>query len=309
MNILIVAAFVGMAAGGFILLSLSPLEFAQNIAAVFKGKNKTIRDKIKDATNTKKIKGIRKIIIETKEILEVTGKQHLFGTLCVFSIFLFVAGTFISIALNNMLMIPIMAVGFALLPFWYVMFTANFYKKQLNGELETALSVITTSYLRSENFISAVEENISYLNPPVSDVFKIFLAQANLINGNIGLALENIKCRISNEIFREWVDAVIACQEDKTLKSTLTPIISKLSDMRIVSAELDYLLYEPVKEFITMAVLLVGNIPLLYFLNRSWFDTIMYTPIGKGILALSAFAIFVSLAAVIRLTRPVEYKR
>ena len=96
---------------------------------------------------------------------------------------------------------------------------------------------------------------------------------------------------------------------DKTLKSTLTPIISKLSDMRIVSAELDYLLYEPVKEFITMAVLLVGNIPLLYFLNRSWFDTLMYTPIGKGILALSAFAIFISLAAVIRLTRPVEYKR
>ena len=149
MNILITAAFIGMIVGGFLLLSLSPLEFAQNIAAVFKGKNKTIKDKIKDATNTKKIKGIRKIIIETKEILEVTGKQYLFGTLCVFSIFLFVAGTFISIVLDNMLMIPIMAVGFALLPFWYIMFTANFYKKQLNGELETALSVITTSYPRN----------------------------------------------------------------------------------------------------------------------------------------------------------------
>jgi hypothetical protein len=35
----------------------------------------------------------------------------------------------------------------------------------------------------------------------------------------------------------------------------------------------------------------------------------MNTLAGKGILALSAGALFVSLAAVIRLTRPIEYKR
>jgi len=126
---------------------------------------------------------------------------------------------------------------------------------------------------------------------------------------DIGLALENIKYKIANEVYREWIDAVIACQEDKTLKTTLTPIISKLSDMRVVAAELDIMLYEPMKEFITMALLLVGNIPLIYFLNRSWFDTLMNTVVGKGILAVSAAALFVSLAAVIRLTRPIEYKR
>ena len=79
--------------------------------------------------------------------------------------------------------------------------------------------------------------------------------------------------------------------------------------MRMVSSELDILLYEPMKEFITMAILLVGNIPLIYFLNKSWFDTLMNHIVGKTVLALSAFAIFISLAAVIRLTRPIEYKR
>jgi hypothetical protein len=189
------------------------------------------------------------------------------------------------------------------------MFTANFYKKQLNAELETALSIITTSYLRSENFILAVEENVADLHPPVCDVFRMFLAQTNLISGNLQLALENIKYKVASEVFREWIDAVIACQDDKTLKITLTPIISKLSDMRVVSAELDIMLYEPMKEFITMALLLVGNIPLIYFLNRAWFHTLMDTAVGKGVLALSAAALFVSLAAVIRLTRPIEYKR
>ena len=93
-------------------------------------------------------------------------------------------------------------------------------------------------------------------------------------------ALSNMKPKLDNYVFREWVDAAIACQDDKSLKSTLTPIIGKLSDMRIVAAELDYLLYEPFKEFITMAFLLIGNIPLLYFLNKDWYDVLVNTGFG-----------------------------
>ena len=309
MTTLSAVAFISLVAGFFLMFSLSPFEITDNIGNLFKSRKKTLARKIKEATSTKKIKGIRKTILETKEILAVTGKQDLFGKLTVISIILFIIGTFISLMMNNFFMKPVLAVGLSLLPFWYVMFTANFYKKQLNAELETALSIITTSYLRSENFILAVEENVEYLNPPVCEVFRQFLAQTNLINADLRLALENIKYKIASDVYREWIDAVIACQDDKTLKTTLTPIISKLSDMRVVSSELDIMLYEPMKEFITMALLLVGNIPLIYFLNKSWFDALMNTAVGKSVLAISAAAIFISLAAVIRLTRPIEYKR
>jgi len=211
--------------------------------------------------------------------------------------------------MDNMFLIPVLAIGFALLPFWYVKFTATKWKKALNNELETALSVITTSYMRSESIITAIDENIHYLNPPVHDVFKMFLTQTKLINSNVKIALEGLKAKIDSAVFHEWVDAVIDCQEDKNLKSTLAPIVSKLSDMRIVSAELDYLLYEPVKEFVSMAILLVGNIPLIYFLNRDWFNTLMFTDIGKFVLAICGIVIFISLAGVVSLSKPVEYKR
>ena len=79
--------------------------------------------------------------------------------------------------------------------------------------------------------------------------------------------------------------------------------------MRIVSAELDYLMYEPIKEFVTLALLLIGNIPLMYMLNKDWFHTLIYTGIGKFVLAICATVIFVSLAAVVRLSKPVEYRR
>jgi hypothetical protein len=48
-----------------------------------------------------------------------------------------------------------------------------------------------------------------------------------------------------NEVFREWCDAVMACQYDRGLKTTLTPIVAKLSDMRIVNGELESLVFGP----------------------------------------------------------------
>jgi Flp pilus assembly protein TadB len=309
MTLLLFLAFIGFAAGGLIILNISPLELADSIIKPFQRKEDSIKSRILAVTKKKKVKGIKLIIAETKEILAVTNKSGKFSLLCILSFALFIVGTFLALAMSNVFLIPVLAVGMALLPFWYVLFTAAFYKKQLNAELETALSVITASYLRTESIITAVDENITYLNPPVIDVFKSFLNQTRLINSNIRLAIEALREKIDNDVFREWCEAVIACQEDKNLKSTLLPIVSKLSDIRIVASELEYLLYEPMKEFITMAILLIGNIPLLYFLNRSWFNTLMFHPVGKLILAITGVVVFVSLAGVIRLSKPLEYRR
>ncbi len=309
MSVALFIACIGFITGGFLILNLSINQFAFDIGKRLKKKKVTMRDKIKEIRKPKKVKGIRLLIKEAKEVLTITGRSSRFEVLCVISLSFFVLGAFTSLLFQNVYLVPVLAVGFSLMPFWYVIFTATFYKKQLNSELETALSIITTAYMRNENIIMAVEENVSYLNPPVNDVFSGFLTQSKLINSNLKLALSNMKGKISSDVFEEWIDAVIACQEDKSLKTTLTPIISKLSDMRIVSAELDYLLYEPLKEFITMAILLIANIPLVWFINKDWYHTLMFTDIGKIVLAICACVIFVSLAAVIRLTKPIEYKR
>ena len=62
-------------------------------------------------------------------------------------------------------------------------------------------------------------------------------------------------------------------------------------------------------EFISMVFLVIGNVPLLYMLNKAWFNSLMNTVLGQIVLAVSAVAIFISTAIVIRLTKPIEYKR
>lgn len=307
---MIMIAFIFMLTGMFILLQLSPLELLDKLKVFQPEKKKeSIRQKALSVTNQKKTKGIKRILAEIKDILEMTGREGKFYFMTTLSIMLSVGGMLFAIMINNMLLIPVFGVGFALAPFWYIKLIATKWKSELNAELETALSVVTTSYIRCDSIITAIEENVEYINTPVYDVFKSFLADSKLINSNMMMALEKLRNKIDSDVFRQWVDAIIDCQEDKNLKSTLTPIVSKLSDMRIVSAELDNMLYEPVKEFMMMAALLIANIPLIYFLNRDWYKSLMYTSVGKGTLAICAGVLFISIAGVVKLSKSVEYRR
>ena len=306
-RLLNIISFTILLTGLYTVLNISIFELTDDISKLLSREKKDIKSKIKNQTRKKKEKGIRKIIEESKSILLIMGKGEKINLVWLISIILFIAGTVLSISLGNFL-VPVLSIGLGLMPFWYVIYNSNSYRKQINEELETALSTITTSYIRSEDIILAVEENLEYLNPPISEVFVFFLSQTKLITSNTKLAIKNLKPKIQNEVFEEWCDALIACQDNKNLKATLVPIVGKLSDTRIVSAELENMLFEPMKEFITMVILLIANIPLIRLLNKDWYEILVNTPVGHGIIALCVLIIFISLGAVIRLTRPIEYK-
>lgn len=302
-------ACIGMVTGFFILLRLSPMEFTDGVFRRLTSRPKSLKDEINELTHRKKKSFLRREIADTQNILKMTGREAKFPAICAMSLLLFVVGASAAIMLGNFFLVPVLAVGMMFVPFWFIKLTASYYKKNIAAELETALSIITTAYLRNEDIQTAVEENLEYLNPPVKSVFAEFLARIQLVDPDVDAALQDMGTKIDNAVFREWVAALLACQHDRGLKTILTPIVAKLSDMRIVNGELENMVFEPRKEFIIMQVLVVGNIPLLYFLNRDWFNTLMYTAMGQIILAVCAGVIFVSTAFVIKLTQPIEYRR
>lgn len=247
--------------------------------------------------------------MEAQEVLRLTNRTNMFSLLCVCSLGLSALGVCLAILAGNAFLAPVMAVGLMFVPFWYIKSTAVNYKKDISAELETALSIVTTAYLRNEDIITSIEENVHYLNAPVKNVFENFLSRIKLSNPDITAAILDMKTKIDNEVFHEWCDELILCQNDRSLKSTLTPTVNKLSDMRVVNADLEYMITGPRKEFITMVFLVVGNIPLMYMLNKTWYGFLMHSIVGKIILAVSAVLIFVSTAIVLKLTKPIEYKR
>ncbi len=309
MTAVLLLAFAGMVVGCFLLIGLSPMEFTESIFSRILAKPNSIKSQINEATRRKKPNFLRREIMEAQEVLRLTNRTSMFGMLCACSLALAAVGVSVAVVIGNLFLAPVLAIGLMFVPFWYIKTTETNYKKAISSELETALSIITTAYLRNEDIITSIEENVHYLNAPVKMVFESLISRIKLSNPDVTAALLEMKQQIDNEVFHEWCDSLILCQNDRSLKSTLTPIVNKLSDMRVVNADLEYLITGPRKEFITMAFLVIGNIPLLYMLNKDWYNSLMNTIPGQVILAVSAVGIFVATAIVIKLTKPIEYKR
>lgn len=252
MTMIQLIACIGMIAGLFMVLHVSPRELSDNLFSCLTAAPGSIRADINETTKRKKAGYLRREITEAQAVLAASGQADRFPMVCFTSLLCFALGACIAIAAGNAFLVPVLAVGLMLTPFWYVKLTAGSFKKDVAAELETALSVITTAYLRTENFQQAVEENVRYLHPPVQEVFQHFLMRIKHIDPDMDAALTDLKAAIDNEVWREWCDAVMACQADRSLTSILTPIVSKLSDMRVVNAELENLVFGPRKEFITM---------------------------------------------------------
>lgn len=296
----------------FMALCLGFLRIADiSLKDIFSGwvnKPKSIKEQIAEV-NGKKKNFIAREIDEVCEILKMTGRENKIPVIFIACGISAAVGAVAASLLSNPFMIPVLGVGCLFIPVWYVRLTASHYKKDIAEELETALSIVTAAYLRNEDVVTAIEENIPYLNSPIKEIFNEFLIGVKMIDSDIVKGIENLKPKINNEIFHEWCDALISCQYDRNLKSALTPIVTKLSDVRIVNSELELMLAEPRKEFVIMVMLLVSNIPLLYFLNKDWFDILMFSVPGKIVLAIDTAAIFISSAFVIRLTKPIEIRR
>jgi len=250
---------------------------------------------------------LQRELSELEQLLKTTDREDRFHTLKQTSLLLFALGAVMALLLNNVFMIPVLGSAFAFLPVWYLHSTSAAYKKHLNEELETAVSTVTTSYLRSGDLIKAVRENVPYMNPPVKFHFESFLMESEMLNANLVSAIYTLKGKIPNSIFHEWCDVLIQCQSDRNMKHTLSFTVQKFSDIRIIQSELEAIIHGPKQEAITMVLLVIGNIPLLYVLNREWFTTLMFTFAGKLTLAVCAAVILFSITKILKISRPVEY--
>lgn len=308
MTVVYLLCFLLLCAGIVLLLGLTPEVITDDMMRLISPKQ-TLRDKVLIAQGRKKSRRITKEIMHIKDALDATDNSKQFTIACVASIVMLVVGCILAVVIDNFFLIPVFAVAFACLPFFYIKSTLSAYDRHVKEDMETALSIITTSYIRSDDIVGAVNENITYLKPPIKEIFQSFIGDTTMISSDTKDALRNLKSKIDNAIYEEWCDTLIACQDDRTLKDTLLPIVAKLTDVRIVNNELKTVLGEVRKEYWMMVCLVIGNIPILYMLNYSWFEALMFTLPGKIVLAICGTVILVTAMLMMKYTRPIEYKR
>lgn len=300
-----IICFALVSAGLLTLLKITPGYFIDTILSSQK-KSATLSDELNVLMGTP-AKGFFNQDFEIKQILKSTGRTDRYESIKRLSLILFAVGAVLALLIGNIYLVPILGIGFSLIPLWYLRSASASYKKHLNEELETAISIITTSYLRTEDLIRAVRENLPYINEPVKINFEAFVFEAEMISANTTSAINSLKMKIPNRVFHEWCNVLIQCQQDRSMKHSLPTIAQKFSDVRIVQSELEAMMQGPRQEAITMIGLVIANIPLLYFLNKDWFHTLIYTTPGKIALAICAAIILFSITRIMQLSKPIEY--
>lgn len=301
-------AAVIMIFGIFVMFNLTPERMGDDFTALLRKEN-SFGYMAKLAQGKAKKSKLQTAFSDMKEALRATDSENKFAVLISLSVLGLVAGCLFAAMVGNIIFVPAFALISFALPYGYVKALAAAYNKQLSEELETALSIITTSYISNEDIIFAVENNIEHIRYPVKQVFKEFLGKTKLINSNVKLAISQMKDCVNNEVFREWCDNLIECQDNITLKHTLQPITSRLADIRIVNAELAVMLLNPRKEYATMLILLFANIPLLYLFNKEWCMTLFETFAGQLVLGITAIVCVITSILCYKFTQPIEFKR
>lgn len=268
--------------------------FKINIKDLFTSRQ-SIKANVQQAKARKKNR-IRQYCSESVQILRLFRVKNPENTLAAIVSGFVLLGLIFGSALNNVLLSFIFAVLGLVTPFFAIHFIWGLKEQKMNESLEVALSRITSSYMRpGMTFEDALKENMSTIPDAVRPIFETILLQTTYVDADIVRALQESKLGIHNYIYKEWVNAVIRCHSNQTLKPTLPRIVNKFTEQRIIIGEAKVLMQEYRRNFYIMAFATVLSPLFLYLINRQWFSLLLTSAIGKALLAALAVCFAISL--------------
>lgn len=126
MTIVYLICFLLIAIGAVLVLGLTPDGVSEDLMH-FTASEQTLRDKVLVAKEKKKSRKLTVSLNRIKDALESTGKGSHFTVACAASLVLMILGCVVAVAIDNLLLIPVFAIAFALIPFAFAKRTINYY--------------------------------------------------------------------------------------------------------------------------------------------------------------------------------------
>ena len=303
-----IVSFLLMFVGMFLVFGLTPSSLSEDAKGLAEDFKTTDISKIAKRTqSTKKQSAISRFFNETYQIMEymdATGKFFILLLIC-FGL----AGTgSIIVASLNVYCIPAVVLGCLSIPFLYIHKISYNYARAIMKELETTLSQVTNSYIRTELIYESVEENLGLMNQPVKKYFVEFLNQLKYVDSNEKQAIEDLSKKIDDNVFKEWCDGFAKCSTNRTLKYLLNPSIEKYTTIKNLDSQIKREIFEIKFSFFIVVGLVYLNYPILYLLNKEWFSVLTSTTLGLITTGILTFVTVLCFIILFFITKPIKYK-
>ena len=300
-----ILASVLMVLGIFLIMQLTPVQITADIMDLLRPADK-LRTQASNVQARRQTKGLYFELKRIKSAMEATGRGKMFP-LAITGMFGFGAlGFLVAVILKNYWLAPTLIIGFGAIPFWYLGSAVDYHEKIIREELETALSIITNAYIRTEDIVTAVEENIEFIKPPLRYIFDQFLQDSVVMPSTKEIILR-LRDRLADHVFYEWCTTLLQCQDDRTLKENLNPVVTKLTDIRLINTQVASIVATAKTEYFAMVGFMVVSIPLLAFLSPGSVDIMLYNPIGKFLVGVVAAIVLFTYFRMRKNTRTVDF--
>jgi len=298
-------SFLIAVTGIAILLGLNSERVSEDIKLLF-SPVMSLKQRALLTSGRRKKSRLAETVLEIKEAIEQTGKKGRFGFFCIISFCLVISGPILLFLTGHFFYIPILTAIAIFIPFFVAEGAIETYTKRMTAELETALSVVSSAYLRLGNIIEAVEESLPLIHFPVENVFREFLVNTKTVSPDVSACIKRMQNSIDNRVFKDWCEVLLACVDDSSNRDALLPVVSELTEIRLANSDMATTISECRKEYFGMALITIGNIPLLYFLNKSWWNLLLNSVAGQIALSFCGCAVVVTAFLMMRYTRPLE---
>lgn len=291
------------------------------ILIIFKVDTKSISDTLNNMQ--KKKPTLKKLSLKKKQgkiktsfnnivlALDTMGQIGSLYRIILISFLLIIMGAFAGFTFGNIYLSIVFAIILASIPFIYVRIQYIEYKALLIDEMEVALSVITSSIERTENIITAFEENVDNIGKPLQTVFLKFIYS---VNHNIPMeqAIDEMKTKITHSVFIDWCDNLKRVHKDRSLISSLRPIVDRITNIKIATGEAKNILSEATSEFISVTVLSVVFMILSYLVIPNLLSSVdvPVKPAGwiKIVFAIDIFTLYFFSVRTFTLTKNINFE-
>lgn len=275
-----------------LLCSVFGFKSNKSFKCIFKSKKKNRQkienyEKILKENRRKEILRIKPSLKErlekkVKNTIELSEIQLTIDKFLFYTLIAGIPGVLGGMILRNPLLMLIFGAFTATIPFFYIQEKAKKKFRLIEENLPTSLGNIIAQFMSEEDFVIAVEKKLDQLPSPLNKYFTSFVSEVQVLNINVVEALENLKDKIDNYYFKEFIDLAIQTEvQGEELKYTMLTIPEDLRDIQQVQSEFDLIRKKYVRNFIATLIFFPLNLLILRAGYKRYYDLLVYTLQGK----------------------------
>lgn len=144
-------------------------------------------------------------------------------------------------------------------------------RKTMQGHMEHAMGLVTNSYLRGQDIIKAIVDNVGEFSGYTEVLFKEFLTEISLTDSSVSSSILHMRDKSTDTYFYQWCTVLLQCVEDREMRFMLPSIVVEMADSKGAIREAETSIKKAQRDFVVILIIALMQFPMVKQINYGWY--------------------------------------